>query len=124
MKVLVLDHDGVMCLSTEWGGRMKKIKKWKLENPEYLKNRDHRRWVMEKNSKPKWIDAKEIKNIYDKAVELSLSTGVKYVVDHIYPLEHPLMCGLTVPWNLQVITHKKNIKKGKSIPKEGTIGSQ
>jgi len=34
MKVLVLDHDGVMCLSTEWGGRMKKIKKWKLENPE------------------------------------------------------------------------------------------
>jgi len=34
MKVLVLDFDGVMCLSTEWGGRMKKIKKWKLNNPE------------------------------------------------------------------------------------------
>lgn len=34
MKVLVLDHDGVMCLSTEWGGRMKKIKKWKLANPD------------------------------------------------------------------------------------------
>jgi hypothetical protein len=34
MKVLVLDHDGVMCLSTEWGGRMKKIKKWKLKNPD------------------------------------------------------------------------------------------
>jgi hypothetical protein len=23
-----------MCLSTEWGGRIKKIKKWKLQNPE------------------------------------------------------------------------------------------
>jgi len=34
MKVIFLDNDGVMCLSTEWGGRMKKIKKWKLENPE------------------------------------------------------------------------------------------
>ncbi len=28
MKVLFLDHDGVICLSTEWGGRFKKQKKW------------------------------------------------------------------------------------------------
>ena len=28
MKVLFLDHDGVICLSTEWGGRYKKQKKW------------------------------------------------------------------------------------------------
>jgi len=34
MKVIFLDNDGVMCLSTEWGGRIKKIKKWKLANPE------------------------------------------------------------------------------------------
>jgi hypothetical protein len=34
MKVIFLDNDGVMCLSTEWGGRIKKIKKWKLQNPE------------------------------------------------------------------------------------------
>jgi hypothetical protein len=34
MKIVFLDHDGVMCLSTEWGGRMKKIKKWKLDNPD------------------------------------------------------------------------------------------
>ena len=33
MKVIFLDNDGVMCLSTEWGGRDKKIKKWKLSNP-------------------------------------------------------------------------------------------
>ena len=24
MKVIFLDHDGVICLSTEWGGRFKK----------------------------------------------------------------------------------------------------
>ena len=34
MKTIFFDNDGVMCLSTEWGGRMKKIKKWKLNNPE------------------------------------------------------------------------------------------
>ena len=28
MKILFLDHDGVICLSTEWGGRFKKQKKW------------------------------------------------------------------------------------------------
>jgi hypothetical protein len=28
MKVIFLDNDGVICLSTEWGGRFKKQKKW------------------------------------------------------------------------------------------------
>jgi hypothetical protein len=43
MKVLFLDHDGVICLSTEWGGRFKKEKKHrdetgvqrKLSSPHY-----------------------------------------------------------------------------------------
>ena len=29
MKVIFLDHDGVICLSSEWGGRHKKQNKWK-----------------------------------------------------------------------------------------------
>ena len=28
MKVIFLDHDGVICLSSEWGGRRKKQEKW------------------------------------------------------------------------------------------------
>ena len=28
MKAIFLDHDGVICLSTEWGGRLKKQSKW------------------------------------------------------------------------------------------------
>ena len=28
MKVIFLDHDGVICLSSEWGGRFKKQEKW------------------------------------------------------------------------------------------------
>jgi hypothetical protein len=28
MKVIFLDHDGVICLSTEWGSRFKKQNKW------------------------------------------------------------------------------------------------
>ncbi len=28
MKVIFLDHDGVICLSNNWGGRTKKWAKW------------------------------------------------------------------------------------------------
>jgi hypothetical protein len=34
MKVLFLDNDGVICLSNNWGGRVKKWKKHKKLNPE------------------------------------------------------------------------------------------
>jgi hypothetical protein len=33
MKAIFLDHDGVMCLSNNWGGRYKKSKKWHKTNP-------------------------------------------------------------------------------------------
>jgi hypothetical protein len=33
MKVLMLDNDGVICLSNNWGGRTKKWAKYRSENP-------------------------------------------------------------------------------------------
>ena len=37
MKVIFLDHDGVICLSNNWGGRKKKWAKYRSENPESSK---------------------------------------------------------------------------------------
>lgn len=34
MKVLILDHDGVVCLPEQWGGRQLKLKKWNKLNPD------------------------------------------------------------------------------------------
>ena len=34
MRCIFLDHDGVICLSTNWGGRAKKWSKYRSENPE------------------------------------------------------------------------------------------
>jgi len=34
MKILVLDHDGVICLSNNWGGRSKKWAKYRSANPD------------------------------------------------------------------------------------------
>lgn len=35
-----------------------------------------------------------------------------HTLDHIVPLSHPRVCGLTVPWNLQVIPRATNARKG------------
>ena len=41
MKVIFLDHDGVICLSSNWGGRSKKWAKYRSENPESSTDRMH-----------------------------------------------------------------------------------
>ncbi len=39
MKVLFLDHDGVICLSNNWGGRSKKWAKYRSANPDSSKEK-------------------------------------------------------------------------------------
>ena len=66
------------------------------------------------NATPKWLtkeDFNMILSFYLQAKTLSLETGIKYQVDHIVPLRGKTVCGLHVPWNLQVITAEENRKK-------------
>lgn len=66
---------------------------------------------------PRWLtkdDFKKIEDFYTEARKLSLQTGVQYHVDHIAPLRGNLICGLHVPWNLQILTAKENrLKRNK-----------
>jgi len=57
---------------------------------------------------PPWLNEEqmaEMKEIYDTCPE-----GCN--VDHIVPLKNAIVCGLHVPWNLQHLTFKENMRKG------------
>lgn len=62
---------------------------------------------------PKWYKSIEQQyvDIYRKAIDLTLETGVKHEVDHIIPLRCSGISGLHIPNNLQIITDVENIVK-------------
>ena len=84
-------------------------------------NRDNRnlieskRYASKKNRTPPWLTKAqeiEIKSFYWLAQDLNKVTEGNYHVDHIIPLQGDGVCGLHVPWNLQVLPADINIAKG------------
>lgn len=68
---------------------------------------------------PQWLTRDqfaEIDSLYEEARRLTLEKGIQYHVDHIMPLQGRLVCGLHVPWNLQVMLAKDNMKKHNRLP--------
>lgn len=71
-----------------------------------------------KEATPKWLsktDKKLISNMYKLAQKLKEEGSVSFEVDHIVPLNSSFVCGLHVPWNLQLLTAEENNRKTNSI---------
>jgi hypothetical protein len=67
---------------------------------------------------PAWLSEKQreqIKQVYLQARSMTELTGTKYVVDHIVPIRGQNVCGLHVPWNLEVMTHEANCRKSNKL---------
>lgn len=72
-----------------------------------------KQWIVQRVlATPPWVDMTEIRAVYNQAATLTDATGVKHTVDHIVPLNHPRICGLHVPWNMQPMPAGPNFSKG------------
>ncbi len=107
----------------------KYARRWRERNPEFVKRavakhaKDnpvlyaikaaHRR-AQQKNATPAWLTKEQRQQIaatYAEARRLTVETGIPHCVDHIVPLQSPVVCGLHVPWNLRAITRRENQRK-------------
>jgi post-segregation antitoxin (ccd killing protein) len=67
---------------------------------------------------PLWLTPEQIYNMqctYKVAAQLSETSSQKWHVDHIVPIRGKDVCGLHVPWNLQLLPAKMNMQKGNRI---------
>ena len=93
---------------------------WCVEHPERTKVHSRRQYeknkprynahVMRRNARklnatPLWAEKEKIAVVYKKAKEWGMH------VDHIVPLKNPLVCGLHVWANLQLLSPRENMSK-------------
>ncbi len=89
-------------------------KRWKKRNPEKTQTLANAWKKRVRKAAPKWMtkeQKQQIQKLYLAARRITKETGVKYVVDHIVPLNSEVVCGLHVPWNMQLMTHEENCRK-------------
>ena len=88
-----------------------RFKSWAAKHTAEQAARQSSRRCLRLQAMPKWVCQKSIKTVYSLKANLQKARGIIYHVDHIIPLKHKLICGLHVPWNLQILTAGENSKK-------------
>lgn len=71
-----------------------------------------------KSGTPDWLTEEQlsqIESVYSHARDCEIVSGEKYHVDHIIPIKGENICGLHVPWNLQVLPADVNIRKSNRV---------
>jgi hypothetical protein len=90
------------------------LNQWRKDHPEKAAEHALTRRARKLNATPAWLSAEDrlkIAEICNLREQLELQTGLKYHVDHIVPLQGKDVCGLHVPWNLQILTAEENCSK-------------
>lgn len=110
--------------------RHQAVKDYLARNPETRRqtNKNHRgknpgmyaehykaRQTRKRKAMPTWANRDAIKAIYRQSAFATRMTGVKYHVDHYYPLKSDLVCGLHNEFNLRIIPAFDNLSKSNKL---------
>ena len=85
---------------------------WAKRNGASVNRRNSARRALCKQATPVWADMQDITDVYLEAKHMQMH------VDHIVPLNHPLVCGLHVWDNLQLLTPLDNMRKNNKFDPE------
>jgi hypothetical protein len=89
-------------------------RRWKKSNRHKVASYVRKRQAAKLQRTPSWLNEnqlREIESYYWLAADLRAVSGQTYHVDHIIPLQGKGICGLHVPWNLQVLPSDINERK-------------
>jgi Lhr-like helicase len=93
-------------------------KKYRESNKDKILARNAKRRADKIKATPKWLSKEQLLEIsfyYWLCNSMSEDNDVKYHVDHIVPLRGKDVCGLHVPWNLQILEASDNIRKSNKL---------
>ena len=87
--------------------------KWKHKNRDHVLNYNKKREMKVKGCKINLPDEQNqlIKSFYSTCKKLNKDNPDSFHVDHIIPISGDNVCGLHVPWNLQILTKAENSSK-------------
>ena len=119
----VKNHACITCcnkLSVEWNKAhpektLESGRKCYAKDPSKAAARYAKRRASQKSATPPWVDIKLLQEKYAIARRKTIESGSPWEVDHIVPLNGVGVCGLHVPWNLQVIPAHENRKKRNNL---------
>lgn len=88
--------------------------RYRERNKEYYNYKAAERRASKLNATPGWLTEhhqQELRDMYWLAKDLGRVSESTYEVDHIVPLRGEGVCGLHVPWNLQILPQDLNRRK-------------
>lgn len=93
------------------GEKSARMKAWASANRPQFNALMQKRRAACRSAVPAWANKAEIIKRYEDAKRLTDTTGQRWVVDHIVPLQSKRVCGLHVEHNLCVVPESYNASK-------------